>query len=111
MAGTIRDVVTFAKAGSIAIFRGPDAASKSAAAASVAEQLGEPILTVALGEIVSKYIGETEQNLKRLFAQVEPVLDQLARAPGVVVIAVDGSAGAELAGHAVVEVRFRPDDR
>ena len=69
MVGTVRDVVSAAGAGNLAVFSGPDDAAKSAGAASVAQALGKPILQVPLGEIVSAYLVETEGNLARLFAQ------------------------------------------
>ena len=69
MVGTIRDVVSAAGAGKLAVFSGPDDADKSAGAASVAQALDKPILQVPLSEIVSTYLVETEGNLARLFAQ------------------------------------------
>lgn len=69
--GTIRDVVSGAGAGKVAVFSGPDDAAKSAGAASVAQALGKPLLEVPLGEIVSAYLVETEGRLAKLFARSE----------------------------------------
>lgn len=69
MIGTIRDVVSAAGAGKLAVFSGPDDAAKSAGAVSVAQALGKPILEVPLGQIVSAYLVETEGRLAKLFAQ------------------------------------------
>ena len=57
--------------GSVAIFAGPDIAGKTMAAAVLAEQTGRPLLRVALSQVVSKYIGETEKNLRRVFEQAQ----------------------------------------
>ncbi|MCU1443822.1 MAG: family ATPase [Cryobacterium sp.] len=63
--------LTRAGAGAIAVFTGTDAAAKSAAAASVARERNGSVVKVPLGEVVSKYIGETEHNLRRLFQRME----------------------------------------
>lgn len=67
--GTIHDVVRLAGAGAIVIFSGADDAAKSAAAESVAQELGKPLVTVPLGEIVRRHLVETERNLAALFDQ------------------------------------------
>ena len=143
LAGSLRDVVGL-EPGSVAVFGGPDAAEKQAAAASVAEQRGESFVRIPLSHVVSKYIGETEHNLETLFSRAEDskaavlfideadalfgqrsevpdshdryagmdadaVLGLFARAPGVVIVAVNGPVGNELAGRAAVQVRFPPD--
>jgi len=69
--GTAHDVVKMAGAGAIAVFTGTDGASKASAAASVASELGKPLVTVPLGEIVGADRSETEGNLARLFDQAE----------------------------------------
>lgn len=69
--GTIRDVVSMAGAGKLAVFSGPDDAAKAVGASSVAQALGKPLLEVALGDIVSAYLVEIEGRLARLFAQPE----------------------------------------
>jgi SpoVK/Ycf46/Vps4 family AAA+-type ATPase len=43
----------------------------AAAAGAVAKELRSDILRVDLSEVVSKFIGETEKNLDRLFAEAE----------------------------------------
>jgi SpoVK/Ycf46/Vps4 family AAA+-type ATPase len=50
---------------------GADRARLRAAAAEMAAKLGRRLLTVDLAAIVSKYIGETEKNLDRIFARAE----------------------------------------
>ncbi|HEX7837906.1 MAG TPA: ATP-binding protein [Kofleriaceae bacterium] len=56
--------------GPIALFTGPPGTGKTLAASVIAAQLGWPLYRVDLGALVSKYIGETEKNLNRLFSAV-----------------------------------------
>jgi hypothetical protein len=53
--------------GPVALFCGPSGTGKTFAAAVIAAELGWPLYRIDLGRLVSKYIGETEQNLNRLF--------------------------------------------
>jgi hypothetical protein len=53
--------------GPVALFCGPSGTGKTFAAAALAAELGWPLHRVDLGQLVSKYIGETEKNLNRLF--------------------------------------------
>jgi hypothetical protein len=53
--------------GSVALFRGPSGTGKTMAASVVANALGRPLYRVELAGLVSKYIGETEKNLERVF--------------------------------------------
>lgn len=53
--------------GPVALFAGPSGTGKTFAAAVIAAELGWPLYRVDLGRLVSKYIGETEKNLNRLF--------------------------------------------
>lgn len=53
--------------GPVALFSGPSGTGKTFAAAVMATELGWPLYQVDLGRLVSKYIGETEKNLNRLF--------------------------------------------
>ena len=69
--GTVHDVAKMARAGAIAVFTGVDAQAKAAAAVSVAGELGKPLVTVPLGEIVGADRSETEGNLARIFDQAE----------------------------------------
>lgn len=62
----------FGKSASIiALFKGPSGTGKTMAASAVANTLGLPLFRVNLAGLVSKYIGETEKNLDRLFAAAE----------------------------------------
>jgi SpoVK/Ycf46/Vps4 family AAA+-type ATPase len=54
-----------------ALFSGPPGTGKSLAAAWLASKLKLPLFRVDLATVVSKYIGETEKNLARLFDQAE----------------------------------------
>lgn len=54
--------------GPVALFHGPSGTGKSLAASVIASELGWPLYRVDLGSLVSKYVGETEKNLNRLFA-------------------------------------------
>lgn len=53
--------------GPVALFCGASGTGKTFAAAVIAGELGWPLYRVDLGRLVSKYIGETEKNLNRLF--------------------------------------------
>lgn len=53
--------------GPVALFSGPSGTGKTFAAAVLACELDWPLYRVDLGRLVSKYIGETEKNLNRLF--------------------------------------------
>ncbi|HEU0204864.1 MAG TPA: ATP-binding protein [Burkholderiaceae bacterium] len=50
-----------------ALFLGPSGAEKHRAAAWVAQRLGVKLQRVDLARLTSKYVGETEKNLQRLF--------------------------------------------
>jgi len=51
------------------LFAGQAGAGRTAAAATLASELGLSLLRANLAEIASKYIGETEKNLDRLFGR------------------------------------------
>ena len=53
--------------GVAALFSGPSGTGKTMAAGVVARQLGRELFRVDLSQVVSKYIGETEKNLGRVF--------------------------------------------
>jgi SpoVK/Ycf46/Vps4 family AAA+-type ATPase len=53
--------------GVVALFCGPSGTGKTLAAEVVAGQLGLDLYKVELSSVVSKYIGETEKNLERIF--------------------------------------------
>ncbi|QHO69587.1 hypothetical protein BHD05_07980 [Marisediminicola antarctica] len=141
---TVGDVVaharTHARAGQLVVFSGTDAAAQAEAAEAVARELGQPIVRIGLDRIVSDFIGETEQNLQRLFdsaensgavllldeadavfgkrsevrdahdryADVETahLLDVLATAPGIVIVAVADPSDSELLRRATATVHF-----
>ena len=52
-----------------ALFTGPPGTGKTMAAEVIAADLGVDLLKIDLSQIVSKYIGETEKNLRQLFDQ------------------------------------------
>lgn len=60
-----------ATAGYRALFSGPPGTGKTMAATLIASRLGLPIKRIDLSRIVSKYIGETEKALDRVFAEAE----------------------------------------
>ena len=68
--------------GPVALFAGPSGTGKTFAAAVLATKLGWPLYRVDLGRLVSKYIGETEKNLNRLFdtAHGQPMILQFDEA-------------------------------
>jgi hypothetical protein len=54
-----------------ALFAGPSGTGKTMAADIIARELGLDLYKVDLSGVVSKYIGETEKNLARIFAAAE----------------------------------------
>ena len=56
-----------------ALFAGPSGTGKTMAAEVIAYELGFDLYTVDLATVVDKYIGETEKNLERIFAEAERV--------------------------------------
>ncbi len=55
------------ESGITALFAGPPGTGKTMAAERLALLLGLPMVRIDLSQVASKYIGETEKNLKRLF--------------------------------------------
>jgi SpoVK/Ycf46/Vps4 family AAA+-type ATPase len=49
------------------LFSGERGTGQTLAAQAIARQLGKPLMHVDLAAVVSKYIGETEKNLNRIF--------------------------------------------
>jgi SpoVK/Ycf46/Vps4 family AAA+-type ATPase len=54
-----------------AIFAGPSGTGKTISATVLARELGLDVYRIDLSEVVSKYIGETEKNLQKLFSAAE----------------------------------------
>jgi hypothetical protein len=59
------------KPGYRALFHGPPGTGKSLTAALLGKRCGREVLRIDLSRVVSKYIGETEKNLARLFDKAE----------------------------------------
>ena len=55
--------------GVIALFAGPSGTGKTMAAEIIANDLGLDLYKIDLSAVVNKYVGETEKNLERLFAE------------------------------------------
>jgi SpoVK/Ycf46/Vps4 family AAA+-type ATPase len=55
----------------VAVFTGPDKEKKLQVAGAMAKDLNVQIYRIDLSAVVSKYIGETEKNLRRLFDAAE----------------------------------------
>ncbi len=55
----------------ISLFSGPSGTGKTMAASVIANALSLPLYRIDLASMVSKYIGETEKNLDRLFSAAE----------------------------------------
>jgi hypothetical protein len=53
--------------GLTALFAGPPGTGKTMAAEAIAGELDVPLYRIDLSQVVNKYIGETEKNLRRLF--------------------------------------------
>jgi len=68
--------------GPVALFTGPSGTGKTFAAGVIAGALGWQLYRVDLGRLVSKYVGETEENLNRLFdaAHGQPMVLQFDEA-------------------------------
>ncbi|MST35286.1 AAA family ATPase, partial [Acidimicrobiaceae bacterium USS-CC1] len=58
-------------AGVVALFAGPSGTGKTLAAEIIAGDLGVDLYKIDLASLVSKYIGETEKNLSRVFETAE----------------------------------------
>ena len=56
-------------AGYPVLFEGTDSEAKKLAAGLLAKEAGKELYRVDLSQVVSKYIGETEKNLDRIFEQ------------------------------------------
>lgn len=54
-----------------ALFHGPPGNGKSVTAALLGKFIGKDVLRIDLSMVVSKYIGETEKNLKKVFDRAE----------------------------------------
>lgn len=57
--------------GTVALFTGPSGTGKTLAADVLAARLGLDLFCIDLSRVVSKYIGETERNLARVFDAIE----------------------------------------
>ena len=67
----VADVQDGGRSLTVALFTGSDTADKTLATRVVATNLERPALVVDLSRVISKYIGETEKNLSRLFDEAE----------------------------------------
>ncbi|TDO96678.1 ATP-binding protein [Marinomonas balearica] len=65
-----KESVTFLS-GTQALFWGPPGTGKTMAAEAIAGELGLPLYKVNLSNVASKWIGETEKHLSKLFDQAE----------------------------------------
>ena len=52
----------------VVLLAGPSGTGKTLAAEGLASAIGRDLMRIDLGRVVSRYIGETEKNLDRLFA-------------------------------------------
>lgn len=53
----------------VLLFSGPAGTGKTLAALMMGEQSGREVFSIDLSKLVSKYIGETEKNLEKVFAR------------------------------------------
>ena len=59
------------KPGYRALFYGPPGTGKTVTASLIGKQTGKDVFRIDLSRVISKYIGETEKNLSRLFDKAE----------------------------------------
>jgi AAA+ superfamily predicted ATPase len=59
------------KAGYRALFYGPPGTGKTLTASLLGKEFGKDVYRIDLSQIVSKYIGETEKNLEKIFIKAE----------------------------------------
>jgi hypothetical protein len=59
------------KRGYRALFYGPSGTGKTLTASLLGKQYGKDVYRIDLSQVVSKYIGETEKNLEKVFAKAE----------------------------------------
>jgi len=57
--------------GVVALFSGPSGTGKTMAAEIIAAETGMELYKIDLSSVVSKYIGETEENLEQIFTEAE----------------------------------------
>lgn len=57
--------------GVAALFDGPPGTGKTLSASVIATELDVPLFRIEVSTIVDRYVGETEKNLQRLFAEAE----------------------------------------
>jgi len=62
---------SFVSVGVLALFSGRSGTGKTLAAEMIARDLGASLFRVSLKQVMSKYIGETEKNLVRVFEEAE----------------------------------------
>ena len=53
------------------LFHGPSGTGKTLTASLLGKEFGLPVYRIDLSQVVSKYIGETEKNLERIFLKAE----------------------------------------
>jgi hypothetical protein len=61
------------ESGLSALFAGPPGTGKTMAAEAIARAVGMPMYRIDLSQVVNKYVGETEKNLRRLFDVAEGI--------------------------------------
>lgn len=59
------------KPGFRALFHGPSGAGKTLVATLLGQEFNTPVYRIDLSQVVSKYIGETEKNLEKIFVKAE----------------------------------------
>ncbi len=64
---SIEGVSKLVRSSYVAVFTGEPGTGKTITAKTIGKKLGIPVYVVNLARIVSKYIGETEKNLERVF--------------------------------------------
>ncbi len=65
-----RDQLPYGR-GVIVLLHGPSGCGKSMAAMGIARSLDTQVLRIDLSQVISKYVGETERNMDRVFADAQ----------------------------------------
>ena len=100
-----------------ALLAGPPGTGKSLTAKAISTAWGVPLLRLDLGAVKSKFVGESESNLRRAFKVIEAIgrcvlwIDEIEKAlAGAVQGAADGGVSADALGAILSWMQERPGE-